>query len=321
MNRRTLARLALAAVAASALSAPAFAWPDRPIKFIVTFAPGGASDIVARALAEPLGRKLGQPVVVENRPGAGGSVGGVAVATAAPDGYTFMLSNSTPLSVGPYVLEKAPYDPIRGFTHVAYIGTAPVVILANPKSGPATLADVVKEAKAKGQLSFGSGGPASIGHIVGEMLKAESGANLVHVPYRGGAPMTTDLVAGLIPVGIDVLTAFVPYIRDGRLRALAVTTRSRSPMAPDVPTVVEAGFPKLLTDNYFGVSGPAGLPAEVVAKMNSAVAEVVAMPDIQRKLSEQGITTGTMTQADFAAFVAKQTKDWEPIVKASGAKL
>ena len=259
-RRRALQTLAAGAAAAVALPSLA-AWPDKTLRIIVTFPAGGASDIVARVMAEQLARKLGQPVVVDNRPGAGGSVGGLVVSQAAADGYTLMLSNSTPVSIGPFALEKQPYDPVDGFTHIALIGTAPCVVMANPAAPIKTITDVEAQARKTGRLDFGSGGPASIGHIYGELMKKTMGVNMAHVPYRGGAPMTTDLIAGVVPLGIDVLTAFVPYFRSGQIVPLAVTSANRSPLVPDVPSVVEFGYRRLVLDNFFGLSGPARMPA------------------------------------------------------------
>ena len=220
------------------LAPPAWAaYPDKPIRLVVTFAAGGASDIVARAISEPLSKALGQPVVVDNKPGAGGTIGGNEVVRSAPDGYTLMLSNSTPLSIGPFTVPKQPYDPVKQFSHVAMLGVAPVLVMANPKTGPATLKDMPKFYAGAGS-SFGSGGPGSIGHIVGEMIKHEMKFGMTHVPYRGGAPMTTDLIAGTIPLGIDVITAYVPMMKSGQIKGLAVTSRTRSPLAPDVPTEI-----------------------------------------------------------------------------------
>lgn len=320
MPNRRHAFLAPIALALAALAGPAqAAWPEKPIRIVVTFAAGGASDIVARAISEKLSRSLGQPVIMDNKPGAGGTIGGGEVVRAPADGYTLMLSNSTPTSIGPYTVPKLPYDPGKQFTHVAMLGVAPVLIMAHPKAGPATLKDLPKAAATPG-YSFGSGGPGSIGHIVGEMTKAAMKVQMNHVPYRGGAPMTTDLIAGTIPLGIDVITAFVPMVKAGQIRALAVTTRERSPLLPEVPSVVELGWPQLVAENYFGVSGPAGLPKEVTDRLAKALAEIVADPAIVRRFEELGVTPVKMGQAEFAAFVVKQANDWAPAIKAADLK-
>ena len=317
-------RIALKALAASAaaIALPAWAaWPDKPIKIVVTFPAGGASDIVARVMAEQLGKKLGQAVVVENKPGAGGSVGGLVVTQAPADGYTLMLSNSTPISIGPFALEKQPYDPVDGFTHIALIGNAPCVVMANPQAPIRTMADVESFARKTGRLDFGSGGPASIGHIYGELMKKNMGVNLTHIPYRGGAPMTTDLIAGVVPIGIDVLTAYVPYFKSGQLIPVAVTSATRSPLVPDVPSVVEFGYNKLVLDNFFGLSGPPKMPADIVAKLNAACNEILASADIKKKMLDLGITTMPMSPAAFTTFVKNQVTLLAPTVKAAGVKL
>ncbi len=322
-TRPLLISLARALLGCSALAllpmAAHAAYPEKPLRIVVTFAAGGASDIVARAISEPLSKALGQPVIVDNKPGAGGTIGGLEVVRSAPDGYTLMLSNSTPLSIGPFTVPKQPYDPAKQFTHVAMLGIAPVAIMANPKTGPATLKDLGKYT-AGGATNFGSGGPGSIGHIVGEMTKDAMKLSMTHVPYRGGAPMTTDLIAGTIPLGIDVITAYVPMMKSGQIKGLAVTSRTRSPLAPDVPTVVELGLPQLLAENYFGVSGPAGLPKEVTDKLGKALADIVADPAIIKRFEELGITTVKMSSAEFASFVAKQITDWAPAIKAADVK-
>ena len=257
-------------------------------------------------------------MVVDNKPGAGGTIGGNEVVRSAPDGYTLMLSNSTPLSIGPFTIPKQPYDPVTQFTHVAMLGIAPVAIMGNPKSGPASLKDLPRFMGATG--TFGSGGPGSIGHIVGEMVKHEMKFGMTHIPYKGGAPMTTDLIAGTIPMGIDVITAYVPLMKTGQIKGLAVTSRTRSPLAPDVPTVVELGYPQLLAENYFGVSGPAGLPKDVTDRLAKALADIVADPAIVKRFEELGITTVKMSSAEFGGLVARQVKDWAPAIKSADVK-
>ena len=320
MRRRSALNIFAAGAASMALPALA-AWPDKPLRIVVTFPPGGASDIVARVMAEQLGKKLGQAVVVDNRPGAGGSVGGLLVAQAPADGYTLMLSNSTPISIGPFALDKQPYDPVESFTHIALIGNAPCVVMANPAAPIKTLPDLESQARKLGRLDFGSGGPASIGHIYGELMKKSMGVNLVHIPYRGGAPMTTDLISGVIPVGIDVLTAFVPFFKSGQLVPLAVTSASRSALVPEVPSVLEFGYRKLVLENFFGLSGPAKMPPDVVARLNAACNEILAGSDIKKRMLDLGIMTSPTSPAAFTGFIKEQVAVLAPAVKGAGVKL
>ena len=268
-----------------------------------------------------LGKKLGQTMVVDSRPGAGGSVGGLLVSQAPADSYTLMLSNSTPISTGPFALDKQPYDPVEGFTHVALIGSAPCVVMANPAAPIRTMADVEAQARKAGRLDFASGGPASIGHIYGELMKKSMGVNLVHIPYRGGAPMTTDLIAGVVPVGIDVLTAYVPYFKSGQLVPIAVTSSTRSPLVPDVPSVVEFGYRKLVLDNFFCISGPANLSPDVAARLNSACNEIFRSTEIKKRMLDLGITTSPSSPSAFTGFVKDQVLALSPKVKGAGVKL
>jgi tripartite-type tricarboxylate transporter receptor subunit TctC len=318
-RRRALQALA-AGVAATALPARA-AWPDRPMKIIVTFPPGGSSDVLARIMAEQLTKKLGQAVVVDNKPGGGGTIGGAAVATAAGDGYTLMLSNTTPIALGPFLLDKMPYDPVESFTHIANLGAAPLVIMASKPSGIKTYAEFEALARKDGSINFGSGGPGSIGHVHGELLKKQTGINMVHVPYRGGAPMTTDLIANVIPVGIDVITSYVQFFKTGQLVPLAVTGAQRSPLMPDVPSIVELGQPKLVLENFFGLSGPAKMPADAVAKLHAACNETLTMPEIQKRLLDLGITGKPESVAMFNDLVKNQVAVLGPTLKGAGIKI
>ncbi len=318
-QRRSLIKASAAALALHAL--PAFAnWPDKPIRIVVTFPPGGSSDLLARLIAEPMSKRLGQSVVIDNRPGGGGTIGGTAVMQAAPDGSTFMLSNTTPIALGPFTIDKQPYDPVEAFTHVAYLGSAPLAIMANPAAGIKTLADLEAKAKA-GLVNFGSGGPGAIGHIHGELMKRNLGLKMEHVPYRGGAPMTTDLIAGVIPVGIDVITAYVPHFKAGTIVPLAVTSLERCPLTPDVPTVVELGKRGLVLENFFGLSAPAKLPADISARVLAVANEVMALPEIRAKLFDLAITSKPMSTAAFGDFVKNQVAVLSSTVKAAAIKI
>ena len=323
---RSLSRRLLLASLALPLATPFAAlaqqWPTKPIKIIVTFAPGGSSDIVARLIGPPLSDKLGQPVIIDNRPGAGATIGGAAVAQSPPDGYTLMLSNTAPISISPFMLDKPTYDPVKGFTHISYIGSVPNVFVVNPSVPAKNYAELVAWLKKQpNAIGYGSGGVGSIGHIVGEVMKQEAGVKMEHVPYKGSSPMHTDLLGGQILFAIDTLPQNVPYINTGKLRGIAVTSRTRMALAPDLPTVIEIGQPKLLAENFFGLSGPAGLPKPIVDKLNTAMTEVLAMPDVQKKLEDFGVALRKMSTVEFQDFVAKQVADWAPAVKASGATL
>ncbi len=316
------ARHAVFAVLALPLVAAAQTYPNKPVKVIVTFPPGGSSDVVARQIGPLLTEKLGQPFVVDNKPGAGATIGGAEVARAPADGYTLMLSNTAPISLSPFMLDPMPYDPIKSFTHIAYIGSVPNVLVVHPSVPAKTMAEFIAWAKQqKNPINYGSGGVGSVGHIVGETLKEKAGIKLEHVGYRGSAPMHNDLLGGTILFAVDTLPQNVQYQKSGKLRMLAVTSAKRAAMAPDVPTLVESGFPTIIADNFFGVSAPAGVPRNVVDTLNKATQSALDDPKLQASFAELGITTAKMTPEQFGAFVQRQVSEWGPAVKASGAKL
>ncbi len=316
------ARIAIACLLLAAGQAWAQAWPAKPVSVVVTFSPGGSSDIVARLISGPLQAKLGQPVIVDNRPGAGGTIGAAIVARAAPDGYTLMLSNSAPISISPFMLTTPTYDPVKSFSHVAYIGSVANVFVVHPSVPTKNMAELIAWIKAEpNPVNYGSGGIGSIGHIVGETFKNEHGLKMEHVGYKGSAPMHNDLLGGHIKLAVDTLPQNVPYMKDGKLRALAVTSPARAAMAPDVPSVLELGHKKLVAENFLGLSGPAGLPAAVVTRLHAAMAEVLADPTVIKRLDDLAIAGRRMSPAEFTAFVQNQVNDWRGPVRASGAKL
>ena len=316
-TRLLLSILLLAAGAASAQS-----WPTKPVSIVVTFAPGGSSDIVARLIGGPLQARLGQPVIVDNRPGAGGTIGAVVVAKAAPDGYTLLLSNSAPISISPFMLTTPNYDPVKSFSHVSYIGSVANVFVVHPSVTAKTLSELVAWIKAQpNPVNYGSGGIGSIGHIVGETFKNDHGLKMEHVGYKGSSPMHNDLLGATIKLAIDTLPQNVPFMKDGKLRALAVTSPARATMAPEVPSVLELGQTKLVAENFLGVSGPAGLPPAVVTRLHAAMSEVLADPVVTKRLDDLGVAGRKMSPAEFTAFVQNQVSEWAGPVKASGAKL
>jgi tripartite-type tricarboxylate transporter receptor subunit TctC len=297
-------------------------WPTKPVRVVVTFSPGGSSDIVARLIGAPLQAELGQSVIVDNKPGAGGTIGALEVARAAPDGYTLLLSNSAPISISPAMQDQPRYDPVAGFTHVSYIGSVANVFVVHPSVPATSLRELVGWIKQQpNPVNYGSGGIGSIGHIIGETLKKDQNLQMEHVGYKGSSPMHNDLLAGTIKLAIDTLPQNVPFMKDGKLRALAVTSPSRAPMAPDVPSVLELGQKKLVAENFLGVSGPAGLPRPVVERLHAAMKKSLANPTVQQRLAELGVQGRDMTPQEFTRFVADQVKDWYQPVKDSGAKL
>ena len=320
---KTLLGVTLGAMlGALALSAGAQEWPTRPIKLIVPFPPGGASDIAARLIAIPLGEKLKQPVLVDNRPGGGTTIGAKAVISANDGFHTLFISNSAPISIAPYLFDAPPYDPMKDFTHAAMIGTVPNAFFVASTVPATTMPEFVAWIKAQGKMvPFGSGGGGSIGHIVGDMFKNELKLNMEHIAYKGSAPMFQDMLGGHLAVGVNTLTEVAELAKQGKLRVIALTSTSRSKNLPDVPTIVEAGFPKLVAENFVGISGPAGMPAAAVAKLNAAVNEAVRDPKFIARLEDLSFSAKPMTPAEFTAFVQKQVNDFQPAVKASGAKL
>ena len=305
-------------------TANAFAqsWPAKPLRMIVTFSPGGSSDIVARLIAIPLAQELGQTVVVDNKPGAGGTIGALEAARAAPDGYTLLLSNSAPISISPAMQDEPRYEPVKSFTHVASIGSVANVFVIHPSVSARNMKELLGWIKAQpNPVNYGSGGIGSIGHIVGETMKLDHGLKMEHVGYKGSAPMHNDLLSGTIKLAIDTLPQNVPFMKDGRLRAIAVTSPTRAAMAPDVPSVLELGEKKLVAENFLGVSGPAGLPRDVVARLHAAMRKSLADPKVKERLAELGVQGRDMTPGEFTAFVDAQVKDWYKPVKDSGAKL
>jgi tripartite-type tricarboxylate transporter receptor subunit TctC len=315
----TLASGALATGALAGRGAWAQAWPSQPIRLVVPFAPGGTTDLVARLVAQGVGEALGQPMVVENRPGAGATVGSQAVASAAPDGYTLVMSNIASHAISPHVYRTVRYNPMTDFSHIALVTTNPSVMVANPGFAARSVTEYVAMAKAKpGGLDFATSGAGSSNHLLGVRLALASGAAMNHIPYRGAGPAMTDVIAGVVPVMFDSLPSASAHIRSGAVRALGVSSAERSPAFPDVPTFREQGF-DIVSLSWFGLSGPAGLPPAIVERINAETRALLAKPETRARFDAFGGTPGDMTAARFAAFVQAEYDVWGPVVRASGA--
>ena len=327
--RRRFARLAgLVAALVFTGAAPALAdqWPTRPIRFVVPYPPGGPLDQVARALAEKLREPLGQPVVVENRPGAGGNIGADLVAKAAPDGYSIVMGAVATHAINPYLYAKMPYDANRDFTPITRVATVPNVLVLNPQTaerlGIRSLRDLIAYArKNPGKLNYGSGGNGSAGHLAGELLEAQAGISMVHIPYGGAAPAQLGLLAGQTDLMFDNLASATPQIRAGKLQAFAVTTPQRSSFFPELPTVAESGLKDFDISTWFGVFAPAGTPRPIVDRLNIEFTRALSAPDIRERLGRMGAEPSPMSPEAFANFVRAEQAKYERIVKASGARV
>ena len=313
----------LATVALFALVGTAFAqFPDRPVKVVAPSTPGDAPDIIARALADKLGAALGQPVVVENRPGAGGVVGSEFVAKAPADGYTLIMGNAGSHGINAALYPKLPYDPVRDFAPVALVATSPNVMVVNPSVPATTIAEFIAYAKANpGKLNYASGGNGSSAHLSAELFKQMAGIEMMHIPYKGASPAIADVIAGNAQVFIGNLPPVLPQIKAGKLRALGVTTLARSAELPDVPTISEAGLPGYETVAWFGVFAPAATPRAVVMRLNGEINRIVATPEFRETLSRLGTVPAPGTPESYSTRIAADVAKWKRVVADGNIKV
>ncbi len=298
------------------------AFPSRPVRLIVPFATGGPSDIVARLMAPRMAQLLGQAVVVEARPGAGGITGVDAAAKAAPDGHTIVLGSAGGLAISPGLQPNMPYDTLRDLAPLTLAVTVPEPVVV-PSSLPyRTLADLLAAARAQpGRLNYGSTGPGSMPHLAGELIRLTAGVEITHVPYRGGAPLTVALLGGEVQMGLADLPILLPHLRAGTLRALAVGAEERTPLLPDVPTMTEAGLPGVLTDNWHGLLAPARTPETALVLLHRAATAALRDPETARLLREQGAIPSPQERLEFAAFIRSETARWGEVIRRAGVKL
>ncbi len=316
-------RIAAALFVAVAFSggAKAQAWPEKPVRFVVGFTPGGPSDILARALGQKLAESWGQQVVIENRPGAGGNIAAEAVAKSAPDGTTWLLGNNSILATNQSLYAKLGYDPVKDFAPVALVAIQPNILVVNPDVPVSSVKELIALAKAKpGALNYASSGSGAAAHLAGELFKAMTGVQMVHIPYKGAQPALTDVIAGQAQLMFATSASAIPYIKAGRLRALAVTTARRSATVPELPTISESGVPGFEAITWHGVVVPAATQGATIERLNADIVRALRMPDLRERLESLGAELAAGTPRDFADYIAREIPKWAKVVKDSGAR-
>lgn len=321
-RRRVVVQSLAATVGALVLPARAqAAWPSRPIRYIVPFAPGGTTDILARVVGEKLGPILGQTIVIENKPGQGGSVGAAELARAAPDGHTIGGGTISSHAINATLYDKLPYDPVTSFAPITLYATQPNVLLVHPSVPATTLREFIALLKASpGRYAYGSAGNGTSQHISGELFKAMAGVQMQHVPYRGSGQMVPELLGGTLPVAFDNIATGIPHMKTGKLRALAVTTARRSSVAPDVPTMAESGLTGYELSSWQAVFAPAGTPPAVVERLYTEIGRILKMPDVAKRLGDLGLDLSGMSPAELGAVVRADVPRLGKVVRDSGAK-
>lgn len=316
------AAAALFAVDAARAQIPAASgidYPNRPVRFLVTYPPGGGNDLIARMIGLKLSERLGQPFLVENRSGAGGTIGTGAAAAAAPDGYTIVLV-STPFAMSPALYANLTWDPVKSLAPITLVGSSPNMLVVHPSVPAKSVAELLRLAKARpGQLNIGSLGSGTTQYLAGEVLKMMGKVDMVQIPYKGSAPAMQDLIAGQVQVMFNAMPSTLPHVKSGRLRALAITARERSPLTPDLPTVDET-LPGYEITTWFGILAPAGTPAPIVNKLNHEIVAILQLPEIRSRLADMGVDVIGSTADAFAAYVRTELVKWADIIRATGGK-
>ena len=321
--RRTMLQAIAAASLGAALMPAAFAaeaYPNKPITMVVPFVAGGTTDILARIVGQSLGEELGQPVIIDNRAGAGGNIGGQFAARAPADGYTIFMGTVGTHAINEWLYKKMPFSPNKDFAPLTRVANVPNLLVANPAQPFKNVKELISYAQAHpGQVNFGSSGSGSSIHLSGELFKMMAKVDMIHIPYKGSAPAVTDLLGNQIAIMFDNMPSAIQHVRSGKLRPLAVTTAKRSPELPDVPTVAEAGVPGYEATSWFGLFAPTKTPADVQAQLHAAIIKVLQKPDVIKKIGDQGGEVVTESQAEFGKFIAAENEKWKQVVKTSGA--
>jgi tripartite-type tricarboxylate transporter receptor subunit TctC len=314
-------RILMLALLVAATGASAQTWPDRPVRILLGYPPGGGTDLVARLVQQPLTTRWGQPVVVDNRPGANAIIATEAVAKAKPDGYTLLMAYATELAVNPATHKALPYDPVKDFAPIVQMASAPLVLAVNPSLPAKDVKDLVALAKAKpGTLNYSSSGTGSVHHFAGALFNLQTGAGLVHVPYKGSGPATADAVSGQVQATYASVASVLRFVQAGRLRALAVTSKQRSPSMPEVPSMAEAGLAEFELTSWYGLLAPAGTPAAVIAKIHADVSAILASAEAQKSFAAQGLDPAGGSPQAFAEFVRSEAARFARIAKAGNIR-
>ena len=321
LSRRRFSILSsLAALATPGLATAQTPWPSKPIRWIVNFPPAGAADILSRTLAEHFGSRLGQPIVVENKPGAGGMLGADIVAKARGDAHVVMMSSAASHGIGPVLYKDVPYDPLRDFTHIHLVGTFPSVLAVNGASNITSVQQLVDLARSKpGEVTYGSGGNGTMNHLVGQLLARTAGVQLTHIPYRGSAPAMNDLMGGQIMALTESLPTAIGYFNSGRMRPLAVSEAERSPALPDVPTFREAGF-DVVSTNWFGFSGAADIPPEIAKRWETEIAAALQSAQVREAFAKIGVKPGTLGAAGYTDLIRSELARWREVISAANIR-
>ena len=321
MNKLELV-VSLLAAALSCAALPALAeYPDKPVKIIVPYPPAGTTDILARMIAQRLSERMKQPFVIENRPGAGGAIGSVAVAKSPADGYTLLMATVNSHGINSALFKNLPYDAVKDFAPITIVGSTPNVLMVNPSVPAKTLAELLALARAKpGGLNFGSTSQGGSPHMSGELLKSMTGVDIAHIPYKGAGPMLIDLIGGQVQLGFDNLPSSIGHIRSGKLRAIAVTTAKRFPGAPEIPTMAESGVPGYEVSAWFGLLAPAGTPKPVIDALYTNIAAILKRPEVVKQLFDLGAEPGGNTPEAYARQIAADVEKWKKVVAATGVK-
>jgi tripartite-type tricarboxylate transporter receptor subunit TctC len=321
-RRHAVAAIAAALTLAIAPAALAQGYPAKPVRVIVPFPPGGATDILARAASQKMSEAWGQPVIVDNRPGAGGNIGSDLVAKAPNDGYTLLMGTVGTHAINPGLYAKMPYDHIRDFVPIVLVAGVPNVLVVHPSVPANSVRELIAYGKANpGKLNFASSGSGTSIHLSGELFKVLTGVQMQHVPYKGSSPAVSDLLGGQVQLMFDNLPSALPHIKAGKLKALAVTSAVRAPALPDVPTVAESGVPGFESASWFGLLAPAGTPRDIVVKINAEVDKWLATAEAKEKLAAAGANAAGGSPEDFAKHIAAETAKWAKVVRESGAKV